>query len=124
MEIQCPTCQGSLEAGPEWAGQVIACPHCGSQLTVPAAPPVAQAHLAAQPPPKINPALKYQKKKMSGLTITLIVAGCLVAAAIAFMVLVVAPHGRAKARSLQLQQAEESRALLQDHVTVGGLVAV
>ncbi len=41
MKFACHSCRGHIEAGDEYAGQEVACPHCGSPLLVPwaVAPP-------------------------------------------------------------------------------------
>lgn len=42
ISFTCPKCQQSLEAPDEYANQVIECPSCQNEITVPGAEPVQQ----------------------------------------------------------------------------------
>ena len=39
FKIHCPGCEGKTAFSARWAGQTIACPHCGSPLALPQPPP-------------------------------------------------------------------------------------
>ena len=52
MKYLCPYCREMVDASPEFAGQQLECPHCGSEFILPANPP--EFKQAVAPPPKFQ----------------------------------------------------------------------
>jgi hypothetical protein len=52
--ISCGHCRGHIEYHPEWAGQTMQCPHCGSNFTMPGA---VVSELVPAPLPQLAPIL-------------------------------------------------------------------
>src|SRR5207244_222603 len=56
MNLLCPNCQQQLSVQEQFAGQLMKCPLCGNNFTVPALPQAAAAPAPGGPAPAAAPA--------------------------------------------------------------------
>lgn len=73
MKFSCPSCDGHIEAGPEWAGEPTTCPHCNASIEVPAE----AAFPPSGPPPEYPGEVSLPAGRTSGLAIASLICGIL-----------------------------------------------
>lgn len=85
--IACPNCQGHIKNDPAIAGQVVSCPHCNRQITMPqsvravrvAPSPAGEFNFASQSPSRSGTATSKYRRSKKKTPLPWILGGSLVA---------------------------------------------